>query len=535
MTVATTRIPTTVHLVSSAAARAMIKSARTSLVILDCRPLALYVLEHVRQSLHISSLSSSTHAATVLVYDAGTTTLSMSCTRAAEAVSKLISLFPYNTRICLIAGGIAAMKMIAPELVEGPDEAGMQHLRTKLRTMQAPAWASESLEACVKAREQAVCILPWLMIGSHTDANAVQKMKRNGISHVMAVGEELCVQFPNNFVYTHIAAKDFATYPLIKHFPYAVTMLRAYAKQVQQGRKLRCLVHCYAGVSRSVAIVAAYLIAEGCSTQDALQFIKEKRSAASPNRGFIQQLHQWYTSLRGDNPPLPLRFSSVVQGDIASMKERVATSVSSLRERAYRRAPGTCPTTLGASAGGTSDSTTSDNLRPLADLTSKPSETDCELRHGHQALSTLEGDAPRTTQASLVCEGRPDVSSSGVSHARAALRDCVSQTEASESAHWCRRRVPSKRTVTSNLRKVLLSELLTDCPAGLQDPCVPFAETGVCPPPDDFGDSTEPDGQESGLATRDACVQLSSQCISHDNTLSSQQRSVHDLPCSHKR
>jgi dual specificity phosphatase 12 len=50
-------------------------------------------------------------------------------------------------------------------------------------------------------------------------------------------------------------------------------------------------IHCIAGVSRSVTIVAAYLMKHNqWSLGDALGLIKSKRSIADPNIGFLEQL-----------------------------------------------------------------------------------------------------------------------------------------------------------------------------------------------------------------------------------------------------
>jgi protein-tyrosine phosphatase len=60
-------------------------------------------------------------------------------------------------------------------------------------------------------------------------------------------------------------------------------------KALSEGR--RVLVHCAAGVSRSVTLVAAYLIAEKQITAAAaLALILKRRERANPNTGFIRQL-----------------------------------------------------------------------------------------------------------------------------------------------------------------------------------------------------------------------------------------------------
>ena len=46
----------------------------------------------------------------------------------------------------------------------------------------------------------------------------------------------------------------------------------------------RVLVHCRAGVHRSVCVVAGYLcVAEGWSSQDAMQFVATRRGSPQPN------------------------------------------------------------------------------------------------------------------------------------------------------------------------------------------------------------------------------------------------------------
>jgi len=52
-------------------------------------------------------------------------------------------------------------------------------------------------------------------------------------------------------------------------------------------------VHCQAGISRSPAIVMAYLIWKGSSFEEAYQCVKQARPIARPNESFIRQLKQY--------------------------------------------------------------------------------------------------------------------------------------------------------------------------------------------------------------------------------------------------
>ncbi|XP_042573627.1 dual specificity protein phosphatase 22-B-like isoform X2 [Cyprinus carpio] len=58
-----------------------------------------------------------------------------------------------------------------------------------------------------------------------------------------------------------------------------------------------CLVHCLAGVSRSVTLVVAYLMTvTTLGWQEALAAVKVARPCASPNVGFQKQLQEFETS-----------------------------------------------------------------------------------------------------------------------------------------------------------------------------------------------------------------------------------------------
>lgn len=54
------------------------------------------------------------------------------------------------------------------------------------------------------------------------------------------------------------------------------------------------LVHCQQGISRSAAVVIAYLIRyRGMGYDDALGWLKAKRACVKPNPGFVKILREW--------------------------------------------------------------------------------------------------------------------------------------------------------------------------------------------------------------------------------------------------
>ncbi|XP_039984467.1 dual specificity protein phosphatase 22-B-like isoform X2 [Xiphias gladius] len=75
-----------------------------------------------------------------------------------------------------------------------------------------------------------------------------------------------------------------------------------------------CLVHCVAGVSRSVTLVVAYIMTvTGCGWVRSLAAVRAARPCAGPNLGFLRQLEEfestnlteyraWWKDRYGNNP-----------------------------------------------------------------------------------------------------------------------------------------------------------------------------------------------------------------------------------------
>lgn len=76
-------------------------------------------------------------------------------------------------------------------------------------------------------------------------------------------------------------------------------LLKAVADFIEAGvREGNVLVHCAAGISRSTTCLIAYFIRHRkMSTEAALTYIRQKRSCASPNYGFINALKEFETAV----------------------------------------------------------------------------------------------------------------------------------------------------------------------------------------------------------------------------------------------
>ncbi|CAG2111311.1 unnamed protein product [Medioppia subpectinata] len=96
---------------------------------------------------------------------------------------------------------------------------------------------------------------------------------------------------PDNCRFHHIDAEDSPHEDLMAHFDRAVDLIDE--ELVDRGG--RVMVWCGAGWSRSVTIVAAYLMRrDRCTGDEALELIRRVRPKINPNAGFVAQLRLYH-------------------------------------------------------------------------------------------------------------------------------------------------------------------------------------------------------------------------------------------------
>lgn len=84
-----------------------------------------------------------------------------------------------------------------------------------------------------------------------------------------------------------IKANDFQYEDLLSRFEECYQFIKAGVDSNE-----RVLIHCVAGVSRSATILCAYFMREkSMSAQEAIDFVRKKRSIIDPNEGFVRQLN----------------------------------------------------------------------------------------------------------------------------------------------------------------------------------------------------------------------------------------------------
>ncbi|KAI7697919.1 Dual specificity protein phosphatase 22 [Sarcoptes scabiei] len=116
----------------------------------------------------------------------------------------------------------------------------------------------------MKKRENMNKILDGLFIGNIRDSRNFEQLKANSITHMVSIHDDTALG-------SRIECNDFI-----------------HSARLAGGN---VLIHCLAGMSRSVSIVAGYLISVTSITiNEALDAIRSVRSISAPNPGFYRQL-----------------------------------------------------------------------------------------------------------------------------------------------------------------------------------------------------------------------------------------------------
>lgn len=138
-------------------------------------------------------------------------------------------------------------------------------------------------------------ILPHLYLGCRKVAACLPSLRTSGITNVLNVTSSV----PNKFAaagltYKQIAVEDSHDVNMIQHLPEAYSFIE---KARVSGE--RVLVHCHAGMSRSVTVILAYLMKYYNHTLDsAYEHVKRIKSDISPNFSFMGQLVEYECTLR---------------------------------------------------------------------------------------------------------------------------------------------------------------------------------------------------------------------------------------------
>jgi protein-tyrosine phosphatase len=126
-------------------------------------------------------------------------------------------------------------------------------------------------------------------ISDFPSACNINRLKDDGITHILCAILSLDPIYPNDFTYKNVHVRDVSHENLTQYFDECVDFIDS---AVKSGGKV--LVHCSYGISRSASIVIAYLMKKHAMTYDeAYDYVKSHRDIIEPNDGFKEQLRKY--------------------------------------------------------------------------------------------------------------------------------------------------------------------------------------------------------------------------------------------------
>uniref|UniRef100_T1J292 Dual specificity protein phosphatase 15 n=1 Tax=Strigamia maritima TaxID=126957 RepID=T1J292_STRMM len=131
-------------------------------------------------------------------------------------------------------------------------------------------------------------VVPGLYIGNFRDSKDLEQLRENKITHILSIHDN-ARKIHKNKEYLCILASDSPGQNLTQYFSSCNDFI--HSARLNGGN---VLVHCLAGVSRSVTISVAYLMSvTGLNWRETLNAVRGARNVANPNFGFQRQLHDF--------------------------------------------------------------------------------------------------------------------------------------------------------------------------------------------------------------------------------------------------
>ena len=138
-------------------------------------------------------------------------------------------------------------------------------------------------------------VVSGLFVGSIGSTVSLEALRNLGVTHVLSVGFGMANPHPDQLAWMGVNTMDTPQADLARHIPACHGFIDG-----ALGGGGKVLVHCHQGKSRSVTIVASYLMRrDGLGLEQAMDTIRAVRPGAAPNAGFIAQLLKYQRSLRG--------------------------------------------------------------------------------------------------------------------------------------------------------------------------------------------------------------------------------------------
>lgn len=135
---------------------------------------------------------------------------------------------------------------------------------------------------------EATQIVPNLWVGDIRSPCNKDSLKENNIEMIVSAVYGAKAHHPFHFNYEKANLRDVENENIIGEIERLLPQIR---EEITRGKGV--LVHCMQGASRSASIVAAYLMKyHSMESEEAINFMKSKRSCVNPNEGYREQLKQ---------------------------------------------------------------------------------------------------------------------------------------------------------------------------------------------------------------------------------------------------
>nr|KAG5691438.1 hypothetical protein BaRGS_017281 [Batillaria attramentaria] len=294
-------------------------------VVLDCRPQAEFCSAHIRSAINITlpslmqkrlkrgnlNISSVIHnneakerftrsckSHLIILYDECSTDLNANPSSVITLLVK--KLRQDGSKVSFLIGGFSTFQERFPEYVQSQETDNTILGLCNLRITDDSAYGSTSessgdLENTPHMSPFPVEVLPYLYLGNAKNSADLSQLKKNGIHYILNVTPNVPNMFEDdgNFKYLQIPISDHWSQNLSSFFPDAIAFIDE-ARKNQQG----VLVHCLAGISRSVTVTVAYLMSkQSMCLNEAYDFVKKCKPNISPNFTFMGQLLDWEKAL----------------------------------------------------------------------------------------------------------------------------------------------------------------------------------------------------------------------------------------------
>ncbi|ESL07682.1 phopshatase [Trypanosoma rangeli SC58] len=132
-------------------------------------------------------------------------------------------------------------------------------------------------------------VLGFMYLGSLRTAQTRTVYRDLNIDYILSIARDMEVRVDPGMKHLVLPVEDIPGEDIQQLFEQAFTFIDE-ARDKNKG----ILLHCFAGLSRSVTVAAAYLMSRCNMTRDeALDFIRKARPAAQPNPGFMETLRKF--------------------------------------------------------------------------------------------------------------------------------------------------------------------------------------------------------------------------------------------------